>query len=624
MSSLSTNASTYQSIGKAAVLAEGMIFENIEVRGRKRSFRVDRIDEDHILGQFQSTSKARISPANNPSTNSRPAVLELSSADVGGLTAQIEWINKVLKAYEDPLRVDDAWFTRPTGMLLHGPRGTGKTLILEKLAATSWGQIFRIEGSRSVSSVRKTFIEAKKHARSIIIIEQLESLAPKSGRNTVDTDIALTLGTEMRLLNTKPESPQVLVVGATNQISDVDESLRSPGPFEFEVEIPIPDRDARIEILKCLTKLPQNEPNTLLEKSGERTHGYTGSDLRTLLRIAKCEAADRRRGCSKRDATRLDGVNHNNQSDGHTQANKNARHGLIDQDIEKAMLRVRPSAMRELILEVPKVNWSDIGGQERVKRSLREAVDWPLRYPGRMKRLGIEPKKGLLLYGPPGCSKTLTAKALATEAGFNFIAVKGPELLSMYVGESERALRRVFEKARAASPSIIFFDEIDTIAGSRQGASQHGGLHSLETLLNEMDGIESLNGVFVLAATNKPDTLDLALLRPGRFDSILYVGPPDLEARREILAANLGRMDVAASVSVDGLAERTDGHSGAEMVDICKKAGYLAFAECVASGAELRISSAHFDQAMAQVQRQISPALRLKFEQWKVGGVESI
>ena len=240
-----------------------------------------------------------------------------------------------------------------------------------------------------------------------------------------------------------------------------------------------------------------------------------------------------------------------------------------------------------------------------------------------MQRLGIEPKKGLLLYGPPGCSKTLTAKALATEAGFNFIAVKGPELLSMYVGESERALRNIFERARGASPSIVFFDEIDTIA-SRREDRRSSGLHSLETLLNEMDGIESLRGVFVLAATNKPDMLDLALLRPGRFDSILYIGPPDLSARREILSARCQRMDVADAVDVDELTNRMEGHSGAEIVEICKKAGYYAFGDSVASGSEVQIDRSHFELAMSQVTRQISSALKQKYEQWHVGGVERI
>lgn len=239
-----------------------------------------------------------------------------------------------------------------------------------------------------------------------------------------------------------------------------------------------------------------------------------------------------------------------------------------------------------------------------------------------MDRLGIQPRKGLLLYGPPGCSKTLTAKALATESGLNFLAVKGAELLNMYVGESERALREVFSKARAASPSIIFFDEIDAIAGSRE-QRQTAGLNVLTTLLNEMDGIESLRGVTVLAATNKPEALDLALMRPGRLDTILYVGPPDRPARRDILRIRTAKMDVAGDVDLDELADATDGYSGAEIVGVCDEAGYRAFADSESHGTEERISHEHFRWAMSKVTRQITPAIRQRYEQWTVGGIRS-
>lgn len=264
-----------------------------------------------------------------------------------------------------------------------------------------------------------------------------------------------------------------------------------------------------------------------------------------------------------------------------------------------------------------------VNGNDLIALPSNEASLTSMQDPAQMQRLGLRAKKGLLLYGPPGCSKTLTAKALATESGLNFIAVKGAEILSMYVGESERKLRDIFSKARAASPSIIFFDEIDAIASSREG-SQTGGLNVLTTLLNEMDGIEALRGVTVLAATNKPEMLDLALMRPGRLDTILYVGLPDLDARREILSIELTRMDVAQDVNIYDLAQEMDGYTGAEIVSVCHQAGYRAFRDFKDTGKEEQISRRHFDYALSQVKRQVTPELRLAYEQWTVGGIEKM
>ncbi|KAI9817362.1 MAG: AAA+-type ATPase [Thelocarpon impressellum] len=467
--------------------------------------------------------------------------------------------------------------------------------------------------------IREIFAEAKSQLRSIIIVDQLERLDHKRGGNL---DVTSALSDEMVKLDNEPQTPQIIIIGATNAIGDLDENLRSPGPFVFEIDIPIPDIRARNEILRCLRRTPADMGDPILEALGERTHGYTGADLRALLRTARSEAAHRRRPAAVAEGEDvLEEVDE--AADSKEEQNGAAGHGLLEEDLDKALLCIRPSAMRELVLEVPKVRWSDIGGQEKVKKSLREAVEWPLKYPERMKRIGTVPKKGLLLYGPPGCSKTLTAKALATEAGFNFIAVKGPELQSMWVGETERALRNVFAKARAASPSIIFFDEVDSIGAKRRNV-KNNSLSMLETLLNEMDGIETLKGVFVLAATNKPDSLDLALLRPGRLDSMLYVAPPDLSARRDILRTHLSRMDVADTVDVEGLAARTEGHSGAEIVEICQKAGYMALGDSIDANTELQIGKEHFEQALAQVPRQITEERRTWYEEWTVEGVKKM
>ncbi|EER44809.1 AAA family ATPase [Histoplasma capsulatum H143] len=289
-------------------------------------------------------------------------------------------------------------------------------------------------------------------------------------------------------------------------------------------------------------------------------------------------------------------------------------------DISLALQETRPTAMREVFLETPKVKWSDIGGLHEIKERLRKAVERPLKFPDRMKRLNISGKKGILLYGPPGCSKTLMVKALATEAGLNFLAVKGAEILSMYVGESERALREIFRKARSASPSIIFFDEIDAIA-SRRGSSAAqgggGGINVLTTLLNEMDGIEELKNVLVVAATNKPEVLDPALMRPGRLDNILYIGPPDVQARKEILNIWISKSEVDDDVDIDMLAEVTEGYSGAEMVNICETAADGALDEEEETGQQQRIGWRHFESALDQVPRQISSAVIQGYERWR-------
>jgi AAA family ATPase len=300
-------------------------------------------------------------------------------------------------------------------------------------------------------------------------------------------------------------------------------------------------------------------------------------------------------------------------------------------EYERALLEVRPTAMKEVFLEKPNVRWSDIGGSGNVKETLDEVVEWPFKHPALMKELNVEPQKGILFYGPPGCSKTLTAKAIATSSGLNFIAVKGAELTSMYVGESERAVREVFRKARAAAPSIIFFDEIDSIASERDSAGTKG-LNVLTTLLNEMDGIETLKGVLVLAATNKPEMLDPALLRPGRFDSLIYVAPPNEAARKEIFRIRTRAVPIAEDVDIDILADQTEGFSGAEVVNICSEAARATMRRCVAQGEAItgrvdgrdadenvKVSKEDFDAAMRNAVRRITPEMLESYENWKNG-----
>jgi len=404
-------------------------------------------------------------------------------------------------------------------------------------------------------------------------------------------------------------SMRVAVVAATNRPNAIDGALRRAGRFEKELEIGIPDMNARREILALLTKKLEFESSS--GKSREefvvalagRTHGYVGADLEAVVRGGFTLALKRRRQAADENAN-----------------TEKKEVVLCEGDFEAALKDVKPTAMREIFIEPPTVRWSDIGGQEEVKQRLREAVEWPLTHPEVFARLGGTPRKGLLLYGPPGCSKTLTAKALATEAGLNFMAVKGPELFSMYVGESERAVREIFRKARAASPSIIFFDEIDALSATREGHNG-GGVNVLTSLLNEMDGIEALKNVVVLAATNRPEIIDPALMRPGRLDTILYVGPPDSAARSQILNIKTSKMAVAEDVDLDEVGERLDGFSGAEIVNICDEAIHYAMRESFDVEA---VGKRHFDLALKNAVPQITPSIRRKYEEWSVGGVKKI
>ncbi|KAI9832717.1 MAG: AAA+-type ATPase [Phylliscum demangeonii] len=629
---------------RAEILVPGMTFENVL-----------------CLGHFRSGSRVKIM-WNDRGEIEQPPAPALRLDGQGGLTSQIQSINEVLEDFDDPPGPGD-WEPRPGGILLFGSTGTGKSMLLEKIAALGWGKVFYLDrpmvkssGQEAAAAIKKIFSDAKSYPRSVVIMDNLEQLASKEGRQDGDIHEAATLQAAFKSLDAVAMESQVLVVAATSRIHDLDASLRRPKCFAYEIEIPIPNAMARKEILKSIVGVSLSAEDALLDDLGERTHGFTGSDLDALMFKAGWEAKRRRRA---RPETNGDPVVDDGQ---HSRSSEPGRshgkgHGLCPEDIERAMLVVRPTAMREVFLEVPKVRWTDIGGQDHVKRSLREAIEWSLKVsslsptarpprrrqvaghatdrlswqdPARVQRLGLQVRKGLLLYGPPGCSKTLIAKALATESGLNFLAVKGAELLNMYVGESERALRAVFAKARAASPSIIFFDEIDAIARSRGSGGGAGagsapsGLNVLTTLLNEMDGIESLRGVTVLAATNQPEVLDLALMRPGRLDTILYVGLPDQVARRAILQSKLARMDTGPDVDVEHLARLTHGYTGAEVVHVCDTAGHRAFQACEHSGREEQISREHFLHALAQVPRQITPALQLAYERWSVGGVAKV
>ncbi|EJU00500.1 transitional endoplasmic reticulum ATPase [Dacryopinax primogenitus] len=532
-------------------------------------------------------------------------------ASVGGLDRQIAEIRNLI---ELPLQRPDLFrrfgIKPPRGVLLHGPPGTGKTRLAHAIATSTRSSLILIHGpelssayhGETEAALRQVFQKARKQSPCVIVLDELDALCPKreEGSGEVEKRVVATLLTLMDGMadEDEKEGGRVIVVGTTNRVNTIDPALRRPGRFDREIEIGIPDATARLAILHVLlARIPHSLDDDTLKPLADRTHGYVGADLAALVRDAGTLAIHR-----WLDASKL------------TAAPKMTAE-LTNADLLNALPGTRPSAMREVFIETPSVRWSDIGGQQSVKEKLKECVEWPLLYPKTFERLGVTPPKGVLLYGPPGCSKTLTAKALATESGINFLAVKGPELLNKYVGESERAIREIFRKARAAAPSIIFFDEIDALGSMRTSGDNAGGAHEgmLTTLLNEMDGIQELVGVTIVAATNRPDVIDSALMRPGRLDRILYVGPPDLEARMEILKIRTAKMAVEPGIDFHDLAVKTTGCSGAEIAALCQEAALAAMKENIDAAF---VGIRHFRESIDTARRGITPEVVERFKIW--------
>lgn len=596
-----------------------MAFKNLSLRGPKRTFVVDFINGKPCgLGKYDESSSVKISSVVNlpaqAETNGWAARLEV--VDIAGIDHALKKLNRFLTNFDRQFKF--TWAQRSCAVLLHGGHGTGKTFLLNKIARTGWAKnVIRIESDAKCATIRTIFKNAKLDQPSIIMIDELESIVSKE--DSVSQSITKVLGEELDSLAQSGSGyslPKVLVAAATLDISSIPITLRKRGRFQTDILLSLPDAPARKAILKSLCPpIHPESRNEMLNRLGDRTHAYTAEDLVSLLDAA-CEIAEEKVETTTEDSTE--------------------NHYLSQDDLEQALLLVRPTAMHDITLKPPSVRWDEIGGQDTIKKALRRAVETPLlvsylglseilmiadykQYPERMKRIGAAPKKGLLLYGPPGCSKTLSAQAMATEIGFNFFAVKGAELLNMYVGESERAVRDIFARARAASPSIIFFDEIESIGGKRERGGRANGVNVLTTLLNEMDGIETLTGVTVLAATNQPQALDLALLRPGRFDKLLYVAPPDLAGREAILRVKQRKMDFADDVDIPELARVTDGYSGAELVGICQTACDEVIEKCEQTGQELQVHMEDFLDAIKSVKKQITPELIAGYERWAAG-----
>lgn len=541
-----------------------------------------------------------------PSRSKYPNLPQLITYDqVGGLLKEIELLKSTIELpLNNPMLFSEFGITPPRGILLHGPPGTGKTMLLRCVANSIVGaHILTINGPSIVSkylgetenAIRDIFNEAKKFQPSIVFMDEIDSLAPSRNSDDSGETESRVVAQLLTMMDGMGDNGRIVVVGATNRPNAIDSALRRPGRFDQEVEIGIPDVEAREEILsKQFSKMNSDKCELTKEditRIASKTHGYVGADLTALCRESVMKAINR----------------------GLTEGISQSSIKVTEIDVNHALPEIRPSAMREIFLEMPKVHWSDIGGQDELKRKLIEVVQLPLEASQSFANLGVSSPKGVLLYGPPGCSKTLTAKALATESGLNFLAVKGPEIFNKYVGESERTIREIFRKARAASPSIIFFDEIDAIAGDRDGdSSTTAALNVLTSLLNEIDGVEELKGVVIVGATNKPTEIDPALLRPGRLDRHIYVAPPDYEARLQILQKctrnfNLDKDEVALTK----LADLTEGCSGAEVTLLCQEAGLAAIMEDKDATV---VCKRHFDHALQGISKGITPEMLEYYE----------
>ncbi len=521
--------------------------------------------------------------------------------DVGGLDREIQRVREMV---ELPLR-HPSLFKRlgidpPKGILLRGPPGCGKTLLARAVANESEAYFISINGPEIMSKfygesekkLRKIFIDAEEKSPSIIFIDEIDAIAPK--RETVTGEVERRVVAQLlALMDGLHSRGKVIVIGATNRPNSLDPALRRPGRFDREIEIKVPNEKGRREVFQIHTRNMPLDKKISLKDYANITHGFVGADIMAVCREAAMAALRRYLPKIDLDSDTIDPE-------------------LLEQmeitkaDFEEALKEVMPSGIREVFVEIPNVSWDQIGGLEELKQKLIEAVDWPLSHPKIFERMGIKPPRGILLYGPPGCGKTLLARAVAHESKANFISIKGPELLSKYVGESEKAIREIFRKAKMAAPCIIFFDEFDSIAPSRGRHTTDSGVSEkvLSQFLTELDGLEVKKDIVVIAATNRPDILDPALIRPGRIDRMLLVPPPDEIGRLEILKIFTKEMPLTNNIDLNVLNKILNGFSGADIETLCREAGMIALRENIRAR---KITKEHFKQATELINPSIVP-----------------
>lgn len=568
-------------------------------------------DTTDILVSEESSKAVQISKEGTVSS--------ITYEDIGGLGDAVARVREMI---ELPLRHPELFkrlgVEAPKGVLLHGPPGTGKTLLAKAVANETNSNFFTIGGPEIMSKyhgeseerLRNVFQEAEKNAPSIIFIDEIDSIAPKREEVTGEVERRI-VAQLLSVMDGMKSRGKVVVIAATNRVDAIDPALRRPGRFDREIEIGVPNRDGRLEVLQIHTRGMPLDKDVDLQRLADISHGFVGADLQALAKEAAMRALRRV----------LPEINLSGES-----ISVDILRKIIVrmQDFMDVIKETEPSAMREVFVEVPDIKWEDIGGLSNIKQELQEAVEWPLKYLGVFTYADATPPKGILLYGPPGTGKTLMAKAAANESEANFISIKGPELLSKWVGESEKGVREIFRKARQAAPCIIFFDELDAIAPTR---GNHGDSHVTERVisqfLTEMDGLEILTNVVVIGATNRPDIIDPALLRPGRFDRILYVPPPDRESRLQIIKIHTKKKPLDLDVDIEVLADKTDGYTGADIASLSSAAVMLALREHITKypdskeaekqTKDLKINMKHFEDAM----KKIRPLSKQEIDMYK-------
>ncbi len=556
-------------------------------------------------GIVKVTGETKLTILNEPAPEGR-GLPRTTYEDIGGLHEEIQRVREMV---ELPLRHPELFqrlgIEPPKGVLLHGFPGCGKTLLARAVANESEANFFSINGPEIMSKfygesearLREIFQQAQQNSPSIIFIDELDAIAPKREEVTGEVERRV-VAQLLALMDGLSGRGNVIVIGATNRPGALDPALRRPGRFDREIEIGVPDKQGRHEVLQIHTRGMPLADDVDLERLFKMTHGYTGADLAALCRETAMKAL-------RRYLPQI------NLEEERVPPSVLEKMEIKMEDFFDAYKEITPTAMREVYIEVPTVHWNDIGGLQEVKQSLNEAVEWPLKNPEIFKRLGIRPPKGIFLYGPPGCGKTLLARAVATESEANFITIKGPEIFSKWVGESEKAIREVFRKARMAAPTVIFFDEIDSLVPRRGLGFADSGVTErvISQLLTEMDGIVTLQDIVIIAATNRPDIVDPAVLRPGRFDRLIYVPEPDEKSRLEIFKIYTKNMPLTKDVDPVHLATITKSYSGADIDALCREAAMYALRRDV-NAKEVTLSD--FQEATKMIGPSVSPDM----EKW--------